>query len=135
MPVVGGQARQVTTKGSAGGLESSDGKWLYFARTWGPDTSIWKVSTEGGDETAVVDHLLSVHNFDVVHDGIYFVQSGDGPSSVRFYRFATGKVELVAPLKTFPWLGLSVSPDRRWMLVTQQTIPEGGDLMMIENFR
>jgi hypothetical protein len=134
VPVVGGSARQVTKKGSMGGLESTDGKWLYFARAFGPNTSIWRVPAEGGEEIKVFDHLRDVHSFDVVDDGIYFIQSGN-PQSIRFYRFGTGKDELVAPLKKTSWLGLSISPDRRWMLVTQQSTLAAGDLMMAENFR
>jgi len=72
----------------------------------------------------------------VANKGIYFEQSiRDRSTSVRFLAFATGKVTTIATIRRpVADLGLSVSPDERYLLYTQvdQT---GSDLMLVENFR
>ena len=56
---------------------------------------------------------------------------------IEYYSFATGDVKPVAvPEKQIlpTYLGLSVSPDGRWLLYTQAD-QRGSDLMLVENFR
>jgi Tol biopolymer transport system component/DNA-binding winged helix-turn-helix (wHTH) protein len=56
-------------------------------------------------------------------NGIYFTQVSDDPRLVRFYDFATRQVRAVVRLAKSPaafgGLGLSVSPDGRYLLYTQ----------------
>ena len=53
---------------------------------------------------------------------------------VRFYNFANGQSSTVAALGGPLELGLSISPDQKWMLYTQVE-RRGADLMIVENFR
>ncbi|HVN80249.1 MAG TPA: hypothetical protein VMW38_14735, partial [Terriglobia bacterium] len=73
--------------------------------------------------------------FSLVTDGIYFIPEPgpDGKYSIRFLSFATGNVKTVAPMSGSPAEGLSVSPDVRFLLFTQQD-EAGSDLMLVENF-
>lgn len=55
-------------------------------------------------------------------------------SSVQSLRFADGKISEVLKLDFAPGLGLSVSPDGRYMLLTRPD-EKGTDLMLVEGFR
>jgi hypothetical protein len=93
----------------------------------------------GGEETLLLDH----HNagywrlWAVVEKGIY-VATANTPSQpvIEFFNLATGKVTHVATLdkpisRSDP--GISVSPDRRWLLFAQMD-QSGSDIMLVENF-
>jgi len=53
--------------------------------------------------------------------------------SIQFFSFATGKVTLITKIGK-PFLGLSVSPDRKWILYSQLD-QRSSDVMLVENFR
>jgi hypothetical protein len=55
-------------------------------------------------------------------------------ASIQFYHFASGKTQLIAKLEKPVHVGLTVSPDRRWLLYAQHD-EVGSDLMLVENFR
>jgi len=76
----------------------------------------------------------------VVEQGIYFLtaEKMDRPA-IEFFNFTTGRLIEVATLaKPFRLAtnpeGLSVSPDGRWILYTQED-QRDTDLMRVENFR
>jgi hypothetical protein len=89
---------------------------------------------EGGEETRIIASVCSQY-FAVVERGIYFFSGWSNPS-VRFFHFATGKIETVARLEGVERVafGLSVSPDGRWLLYSKYE-GRGSDLMLVENFR
>jgi Tol biopolymer transport system component len=130
----GAQAIQVTKNGGFSALESPDGKFLYYAKENGP-TSLWKVPVVGGEEVQVLDSLYFWSNFQVVHEGIYYVPRPVSPSEYRieFYRFADGKTLAITTVDKDSF-GITVSPDRRVMLIAP-TESRGSDLMLVENFR
>jgi hypothetical protein len=72
----------------------------------------------------------------IADDGIYFIPRPDPTKgySIRFLELATGKIKTIAELGKQPCGGLTVSPDRRWALYTQQD-QAVSDLMLVENFR
>ncbi|HXG91941.1 MAG TPA: hypothetical protein VNN73_06170 [Blastocatellia bacterium] len=53
---------------------------------------------------------------------------------VKFFSFATQRVTRVTVMERPPALGLTVSPDERWLLYTQRDV-ESQTLMLVENFR
>ncbi len=130
----GGEAVQVTKKGGMCGLESMDGRFLYYAKGDGP-TSLWKVPVTGGEEVEVLDSLSSWANFEVVVDGIYYVPESLSPNQYRlqFHRFANGREQTIATVDKPPF-GIALSPDRS-ILLCALTEPSEIDLMLIENFR
>jgi Tol biopolymer transport system component len=88
----------------------------------------------GGEESQILESLSLWNSYDVVDDGIYFVPRPKvGVStSIQFLNFATRRTKQIAAVKRFS-SGLSVSPDRRWVLYSQVN-DQGSDLMLVENF-
>jgi Tol biopolymer transport system component len=131
----GGKAVPVTRNGGGGAArESPDGKFIYYTK--GAITrALWKMPVSGGEESQVLSSLHD-RDFFVVHEGIYFIPNPgmDRKSSIQFLSFATGKVKTVAPMSSWSFEGLSVSPDRRSLLFSQFD-DVSSDLMLVENFQ
>jgi Tol biopolymer transport system component/serine/threonine protein kinase len=137
----GSEAQQVTKDGGFLGCESTDGKFLYYTK--GRNLAgIWRMPTEGGKETLVTDTQKAGYwsAWTVVEAGIYFLTAEDlSHPSIEFFSFTTGRVTEVGRLtKPFQYwtnpVGLSLSPDGRWILYTQ-TDRQDNDIMLVENFR
>jgi Tol biopolymer transport system component len=141
MPAEGGEARQVTKGGGSVAYESMDGKFLYYTKARNM-AGIWRVPVEGGEETLVLDtHKAGFWSaWTVVEQGIYFLTAEQlARPAIEFFSFTAGRVtEVIALAKPFrPWTnpdGLSVSPDGRWILYTQEDRADM-DIMLVENFR
>jgi serine/threonine protein kinase/WD40 repeat protein len=132
VPSAGGQAVQVTHGGGLISSESPDGKWLYFSGE-GTDSSLRKMPVGGGEEIQVLPSIIN-WNFAIMDDGIYFLAQTDSHRfAIEFLRFDTGKTEVLAPVG-YGYFGLSVSPDRKWILY-QQTIPSISELILAEGFQ
>jgi len=143
IPASGGDAVQVTRDGGFAPRESPDGKFLYYTKAL-TRTSLWKVPTEGGQTTKVLDDLSAYINLAIVAGGVYFVPVRDAigtldtGSSILFLDFGTGQIRLVADVEKPVNLGagpggLAVSPDGRWILFTHFD-QAGSELMLVENF-
>jgi Tol biopolymer transport system component len=135
IPSQGGAAEQVTRGGGYVGRESADGKMLYFTKTSG-DGPLYVRPLSGGDETQVVGNVVR-RAFVVFADGIYYLYKaspGSRISEIRFHEFASDQSRLISPIEGYPFLYLSVSPDRKTFLFTLFG-SVGSDLMIIENFR
>ena len=118
-PVAGGPASFVVKNGMAA-MESPDGKFLYYTNGMG----IWRMPTTGGEATLVVPKQRPDFPgyWTVVEDGIYFLNADNKPT-IEFFRFSTRKSTPVVTLSGLPdpWRGgLTVSPDRRTMVYSQQ---------------
>jgi len=132
----GGTAVQVTRHGGTAAVESVDGKTLFVVKALGGNrTSLWRMPVGGGDEVQVVPSLHR-YNFALTATGIYYdtVTLQDKPSSIEYLDFATGKVTALYTLTKPVDLGLTVSPDGRYLLFAQNDF-SGSDLMLVENFR
>ncbi len=140
MPIAGGPAIQLTHGGAVCGFESPDGKWVYLTRAYEQPTSLWRVPADGGDEVKLVDGVGQPLTYDLTESGIYFLsrRSADSPApGVMFYAFATQQLTRVADLDRPFSVGLSVSPDRRWLAFAgpADSATPSSDVMMVENFR
>jgi Tol biopolymer transport system component len=139
VPVVGGEAVQLTLQGGFAPLPSRDGKFLYYAKG-STKAGLWRVPTEGGAESSVTDDLEVSFwgQWAVTDSGIYFMSlHGKKGGGIQFFRFATQKVEHIFTPEKPPiqWTdGLDVSPDGSTILYTQvdQRIT---NVMLMENFR
>jgi Tol biopolymer transport system component len=129
----GGEAAQVTRNGGIAGVESPDGKTLYFTRETGD--GIWRTPAEGGPETQVVKEVFR-NNYVVTTEGIYYTPppAADRTSAIQYLDFASGSERTIAKLEKRPDLGLTLSPDRRYLLFTLIDF-EGSDLLLAEGFR
>jgi Tol biopolymer transport system component len=138
VPSAGGDAVQVTKTGGFAGLESRDGKTLYYAKRikfpgYRKYRGLWKVPVEGGQETLVLKEL-EAGMFDcwgMTDEGIYFYN--DHTNTIDFFSFATRRITQIAkPEKQGG--PLAVSPDGRWILFSQVDV-HTSHIMMVENFR
>jgi Tol biopolymer transport system component len=136
MPVDGGEAMQITSRGGFASFESPDGKWLYFTKQAMP--GLWRAPAGGGEEALVFAELHPVdwENWVVSAQGIYFVDRADPDRpQLAFFDLATGRSRIIAPLPRLLYKsGLTLSPDGRTLLYTQIDHNES-DLMLVENWR
>jgi Tol biopolymer transport system component/serine/threonine protein kinase len=136
MPANGGAALQVTRRGGREAFESSDGKFVYYAKRGSP--GIWKVPAGGGEETQVVSEGEQ-GVWALTDAGIYLLDGRASPPMIKFYSFAARKTEI---FKGFPKntmfdedsTSLSVSRDGQWILYTQWD-QASSDLRLMENYR
>lgn len=139
----GGAAVQVTRNGGFEAQESVDGQTLYYSKGRGVP-GLWKVPVTGGEEVPVLESLNG-RSWVVVSDGIYVMEPAEvgeklrpgQPYVIRFLDFRTGKKSLVYALQKSPYNptpGISVSPDRKWILF-QQIDENNSDIMLADNFR
>ena len=131
----GGEAVQITKDGGYAPLESPDGKFLYYTKGLF-STSLWKIAVEGGEASKLLEGLSNYQNIAIVGSGLYFVpnRNAAGDSSIQFLSFSTNKISNLATFEKSLVLGITVSPDGKWILygLRQQS---GSELMLVENFR
>jgi hypothetical protein len=138
MPSNGGPPEQITRQGGYGGLESSDGKWLYYAKTYSSGV-IWQVQVKGGEEKPVHPAVRAFRvpwNFAVTTKGIYAVATDNPLSGFRLQLFhpEIGMLEILGRIPKSVGRSMTVSPDGRSLLF--QDFPAGhGDVMLVESFR
>ncbi len=138
MPAEGGQAVQVTQHGGMAAVESSDGKFIYYAKL--SDPGIWRMPVQGGEENLVLKQLGPAFwgNWAMLDQGIYFVNlDAKRNPTIEFFNIATGRMtQVAAPEKLPVWWnpGLAVSPDGRWILYAQVD-QDISDMMLVENFQ
>jgi serine/threonine protein kinase len=133
-PSAGGSGIQVTRHGGQVAFESPDGRSLYYTKT-APVSAVWMAPVEGGAEQQIVP-VTVWRNFAVEADGIYYIPPPEksGGTALRFFRFATGQSEVIAPIEERLSVGLTVSPDRQTILYSGFT-RYSTNLMVAENFR
>jgi Tol biopolymer transport system component len=136
MPVHGGDPVQLTTtRWAEQPIASPDGRFVYFLRQ--DRSEIWSVPAESGQPRRVTGptHRYPV-GFAVTSKGIYY---GAPPHAgeqrfIRFFDFSTGEDRPVVVAQRPFHVGMSVSPDSRYILFDQYD-ESGSDLMLVENFR
>jgi Tol biopolymer transport system component/DNA-binding winged helix-turn-helix (wHTH) protein len=135
IPATGGEATLVTQNGGYVASESVDGATLYYAKR-PTESSLWRRPVRGGEETQIVDSIYGI-GFAVLDNGIYFERPPEtgGSPTLRFLSLKTGAIKTIASIPRLINQGLSVSPDGRYALYTQQDQVPGSDLMVVENFR
>ena len=136
-PVGGGSPVQVTKNGGIFGVESRDGRFFYFAKFEEP--GIWRMPIDGGDETKILDHPgggVEWCDWALSNDGIYFVDPGskDEKASIQFYGFSSRRKIPILTLDRKPTSGLSISPEEKSILFTQEKLSESR-IVLVKNFR
>jgi Tol biopolymer transport system component len=137
-PSAGGNAVQVTRQGGYGGIESADGRTLYYAKTQFAG-AIWQVPVNGGEEKPVhpaVRCYRVAWNFAVTGAGIYSLGSENALSGfrVQLYEPATHRLQILGRVTQSLGRSMAVSPDDRWLLFSDYPARRG-DLMLVEDFR
>jgi len=123
-----GRETQLTHDGGLTGLESTDGKTLYFSKLSGG--GIWAIPVTGGTPHLVTDalHFGYWGEFAVTENGIYLVDSDTDPGpALMYYSFRTNQLKRILnlngpPQKAIPWgANLGASRDGRTVLVVLAT--------------
>ncbi len=141
MPAQGGSPIQVTRGGAFYGLESMDGKLLYFSKGSGGGSvvdGIWQVPVAGGEEVRLLDRKIRSRDWDVAAGGIYFLTSksraGGEEWSIELLSAQSGKVTQIFHQESPNHHdSLAVSPDEQWILYAE-TPPQDSDLMLADDF-
>lgn len=144
MPSSGGAAAQVTTNPGTVGIESIDGRDLYYVSGTAGSSSLWRQALAGGPPVKLVDGVM-LANFDVIERGLYFIDRAPGqfagfisdrPGETRlqYYDFATKRIATVARDLGWVTYGLSASRDGRTVYFAR--IDSAVDeLMVVDDFR
>ena len=114
------------------GLESSDGKFVYYSKASEP--GIWRIPVEGGEETRVLDHGRG-YGWALLEEGICLRNRKAKPGpAIEFYSFATGELEQITVIPPEASSSITVSPDGQWLLYGLRKY-ESTDIKLVENFR
>jgi len=133
-PIGGNTAEQVTTAGGNAPTLSPDGAWIYYAKE-DQRAGLWRMPVGGGAEIRVSPSLYR-YNYVVTPSAIYYMTQASltDRAVIRRIDAATGRQKDVLQLDKPPDLGLTLSPDGRFLLFTKVDY-SGSDLMLVENFR
>jgi Tol biopolymer transport system component/serine/threonine protein kinase len=135
MPAEGGDAVQITRHGGFAVRASRDGQWLFYFPAQGY-SAVWRIHPDGTEDGQVFSARTYSLAMTVTANALYGSTVADSPTafSVQSYRFADGKSSQILPLDFSPAMGLSLSPDERYLLLTKPDL-KGTDLMLVEGFR
>jgi Tol biopolymer transport system component len=129
---------QVTLNGGYAARESPDGKYLYYSK---PGAELWRSPTGGGPEVRVLegpglDSIVPqapMRNWLPLDEGVLLADPDR--LALRFFPDSTGGQATTPEIPgLLPRYGLSLSPDRRWLLVTLRSRALV-DVMLIDGFR
>jgi Tol biopolymer transport system component/DNA-binding winged helix-turn-helix (wHTH) protein len=135
----GGPPIQVTRKGGIFGVESVDGRFLYFAKFEAP--GIWQMPLSGGEETRILNQPggdVEWCNWVLVDNGIYFLDWGSESegrkASIQFLDLANRQTIPIFILDRDPGYGLAIAPDGKSILFAQVKLSES-HVVVVKNFR
>jgi Tol biopolymer transport system component len=136
MDADGSHPARITHNGGLAVLAAPDGNGLFYKREG--DGPIYRIRDDGtGDEPLTSERTYAFLPFAVTSSGLWFVSPpGAHPEwEIRVMRFADHKTTTAA---RFRWpadgLGISVSPDEHYVLVTKMDT-NGTDLLLVSGFR
>jgi Tol biopolymer transport system component len=134
MPSKGGSPVRVTTNGGVYGIESKDGRFLYYSKFSG--SGVWKKSLDSGQESRLPIEAGSWFDWDVAGSGIYFLNPKFTPNGrIEFFDFANGQSTPIFALDKSASLfgGVALSPDGKSILFGQSELNESY-VMLMKNF-
>jgi Tol biopolymer transport system component len=143
MEVTGGAPILVTSNAGTIAIESYGGDLFYVDTTNGPGT-VWRLPKGGGPAAKVIDGVV-LGNFDVVEDGLYYIdrltgEAGsftdrpDGETRLRYFDFATSRSTTVAT--NLGAIGLGLSGTRDGQTVFFSRVDSSTDeLILVDYFR
>ena len=138
VPPDGGAAVQVTRSGGYYAVESEDGRYLYYSKSFS-SSGIWRVPLGGGDESEVVKGPVWWVNWALARRGLYYAMSRDQARrqefTIQYLDFGSGRVTpLYRKEGAAVHAYLAVSPDEKWILFGEAP-GQQSELMLMENFR
>jgi Tol biopolymer transport system component len=131
MPWEGGPAVQVTKHGGTSAYPGRDSEWIYYVN--GGPGFLRRIKPDGSGDAVVVDRPVTNTHYTAIHGSTYFVVSSGQKNQLQRLR-PDGRATTILELPFNPGLGLSLTPDGRYVLVTKPD-ENGTDLMLVEGFR
>ncbi len=130
IPAQGGEAVQVTRDGGYAALESASGNWLYYTRY--DQEGIFRVATESGAEVLVpgTDGLSNWKCCTLGEQGLYIVRRNSDQSWLELLDPEAGVARLLRAIPGHADLGVSISPDGRFLLYAE-IVRQESDLMSV----
>jgi serine/threonine protein kinase len=134
VPAGGGSAVQVTANGGFESIESADGAWLYFSKESG---GIWRSHPGAGNEEKVFSGFTS-RFWTVAGGSLFYLDLGAKPrptfTELDLASHKVTRLGLMAGKVAWGMSGLSISPDRQWLLYAE-TDRLVSQINLAENFR
>jgi Tol biopolymer transport system component len=127
-----GRELQVTNTGGAYGVESFDGKKLYYCPRH-EDEGVWEMPVEGGTPTRLTGALARRSMMAVGRDGIYYL-ARNTPPRLMMYRFADRKHIELATIDKYPGWGMDITPDGKRLVIGLYDVLDS-DVMIVRDFR
>jgi hypothetical protein len=122
---------QVTRNGGFVAFESPDGKTLFYTK-FDQNANLWRSAADGSGETEVLKGV-AFRGFVVTADRVYYLrQESNGSFAIRRYVIATREDSQIVSLTKPVFLGLSMSPDGKYLIYSQRL--EASNLMLVEDF-
>ena len=125
--------KQITENGGEFGVDSFDGKWLFFHKQRN-GLGLWRIPVDGGPETCVLNIKTKWINWSLVQKGIYYLKQEDADRYIlEFYDFATAEITPITSLQQKIIWTMTISPDEKTLL----TVPwkSESDIILVKNFR
>jgi Tol biopolymer transport system component/DNA-binding winged helix-turn-helix (wHTH) protein len=136
-PAGGGKGMQVTRNGGFVSFEAPGGHLVYYTKSldYEPSSGLWAVPVKGGEERKILEFVYQ-RAFFVAENGIYYVPTPgrDGGTTINFRDVSTGRAREIAHLKVRCSGSLTVSPDRKSILLSV-VARSGANIIVVENFR
>jgi Tol biopolymer transport system component/DNA-binding winged helix-turn-helix (wHTH) protein len=138
MPSGGGSPVRVTHHGGFAAFESTDGRFLYYAKGL-IVPGLWRIPTNGGEEVEIIPSLEAGHwgYWAVVENGIYYLDTTTTKPGIAFFNTTSHFTARIFDLENRPAIqapGLTVSSSKGAILYTQLDALSR-DIMLVENFR
>jgi Tol biopolymer transport system component len=112
---------------------SPDQRWIYYSRLRASSTSIWRMSTDRGEEQMLIHSAIGGHVFATARR-LYYNRSLNGNKcQIEAYDLATARTKLLATTDRPIRDRLAVANDERSIYFTQVD-DDGVDMMLVSNF-
>jgi Tol biopolymer transport system component len=134
IPAEEGEPIQLTREGGLRPRESADGRFVYYADR--PRiSSIRRIPVNGGEELPVMaGRTTFVGLWTLWRNQIVHADSSAPPTRVDVFDLETGQVNRIFSGDLGLYIGMTVSPDGRWVLLSIGE-PDTSDIMLVEGFR
>jgi len=111
---------QITQHGGFSGIESYDGRYLYYVKFF--SSGIWRMPIDGGEEERILDlpEPWYTRHWDISESGVYFYDVAASPRpAIKYFDFKTRRTTTVLKPagQAMEWSqGISFSRDGRTLL-------------------
>jgi len=120
MTAAGAAPEPVTRHGGYAAIDSTEGRFVYYAKSRNQDDGLWRLSLETGEDVRVLPRVLE-RAFAITRQAIYYAYLVKGYTRTKIEKLPFG-ADHVAPIALFPRpivAGFSVRSDERELILGQ----------------